>query len=593
MWATRRSTHHPSNVRGRGRIRRFSLVAALCALACPAYAGIDIEIGGVAPLLEKNIREFLSLSRYANRDDLTAETIARLERRIPAEVRRALEPLGYYAATETHAVTAAAGQWKIHIEVDPGRAVRISEAAIKIDGDGQSDRALVAIVERGDLHPGARLDHGVYEAVKAELLRVANNQGYLDAKLTAHEIVVDVENRRATIALALDTGARYRFGNIEVEQPVLKDKAARRLLRMHEGDPYSLDLLLESQYILDDSQYFTNVEFEPGVPDREAHTVPLTVRAQKNKRNLYAPSVGYGTDTRFRGKLAWDNRYVNESGHRSQVELIASSVGQEANAKYIIPVMDIALEKFEIGVSGKKEELGDIISKRAEVAFGLTQALGSWQRVSFIRFSNELNEGNPKLPDKTFLIIPGISFATLPPSLLERNPRRYSLYAELTGSPETLGSDATFLQLRLQAERVFDITRLWHLRVRGQTGVTWSDNFDTLPASHRFFAGGDNSVRGFGLNELSPVVDNVRVGGRHLLMGSLEVERDLPANFGAAVFYDVGNAFDNFGDQLEYSVGVGGRYRIAGVASIGVDVAQALSQSGRSPRFHLRLTTLF
>jgi len=181
----------------------------------------------------------------------------------------------------------------------------------------------------------------------------------------------------------------------------------------------------------------------------------------------------------------------------------------------------------------------------------------------------------------------------LPPSLFERAPRRYFLAAELTGSPETLGSDATFLQLRVQTERVFDLAKRLHLRLRGQAGVTWSDNFDTLPASQRFFAGGDNSVRGFGLNELSPMINGVRVGGRHLLVGSAELERDLPKNFGAAVFYDIGNAFDNFGDKLEYSAGVGARYRIAGVASVGVDVAQALSQSGRTPRIHLRLTTLF
>jgi translocation and assembly module TamA len=73
----------------------------------------------------------------------------------------------------------------------------------------------------------------------------------------------------------------------------------------------------------------------------------------------------------------------------------------------------------------------------------------------------------------------------------------------------------------------------------------------------------------------------------------VEVERELPRNFGVAVFYDAGNAFDDFDDDLEYSAGLGVRYRLAGVASIGVDVAQALSDTSRSPRFHLRLTTLF
>jgi outer membrane translocation and assembly module TamA len=116
-------------------------------------------------------------------------------------------------------------------------------------------------------------------------------------------------------------------------------------------------------------------------------------------------------------------------------------------------------------------------------------------------------------------------------------------------------------------------------------------------------------VRGFGLNELSPVVKQekpgpppsesfVRVGGANLLVGSIEFERSLPKIFGidnlsAATFFDAGNAFGKFSElEIEYSVGVGARYRLVGIASIGVDIAQALSEPNRSPRFHLSLNTL-
>jgi translocation and assembly module TamA len=126
--------------------------------------------------------------------------------------------------------------------------------------------------------------------------------------------------------------------------------------------------------------------------------------------------------------------------------------------------------------------------------------------------------------------------------------------------------------------------------------------FSDLPASQRFFAGGDRSVRGFDLNELSPPPEPIpgqptrtldtSVGGRHLITGTIEVERDLPRNFGVAAFYDIGNAFNDFGDPLEYSIGLGVRYHIA-VASLGVDVAQPLSESGRSPKLHLYISTLF
>ena len=110
------------------------------------------------------------------------------------------------------------------------------------------------------------------------------------------------------------------------------------------------------------------------------------------------------------------------------------------------------------------------------------------------------------------------------------------------------------------------------------------DQILELPASQRFFAGGDRSVRGFALNELSPRDENGdSIGGKHLATGTVEVVRDLPRNFGRRVLRHRQRVRRLQGSELEYSVGLGVRYNIA-VASFGVDVAQALSESGRSPR---------
>ncbi len=113
------------------------------------------------------------------------------------------------------------------------------------------------------------------------------------------------------------------------------------------------------------------------------------------------------------------------------------------------------------------------------------------------------------------------------------------------------------------------------------------NNFDDLPGIYRFFAGGDRSVRGFAYNSLSPeeevlqtdgTTELQKTGGRYLLVGSVEMARDLPHDLAAAVFFDVGNAFNRFGDPMEYSVGVGVRYRLP-VVSLGLDIAQPLSNA--------------
>lgn len=563
-------------------------------LAAPAHAKIEIVIPDASEAVNSNVRAFLSLTRYAERDDVTAETLSRLQRRIVSETRKALEPLGYYEPEVSYDVTQQAADWRVIIHIKPGRPVRLSEVDVHAIGPGANDRAIREVLAGEALKPGLRLNHGAYERVKGNLLRAAKNEGYLDAKLTKSDLVIDRAARRANIVLEVETGERYRYGEIDVAQDVINDDSMRRLLRMKPGDPFTLDSLLRTQYVLDDSQYFSGVDIESGETDRQARTVPITITAEPNRKHRFGTSLGYGTDTDVRGKFTWDNRRVNRDGHRFKMELLGSSIVQQLAARYAIPVMDVALEKLEFTGTIIDEELGDTESKRAEIGAGLTEVLGRWQRVLFVRLSNETTTETDGDERTDYYLIPGISYSTLPSYIVGGRVRPYRLYAELRGSPSTLGSDASFLQLRLQGERVFDFAERWHLNLRAEIGASRVARATELPASQRFFAGGERSVRGFALNELSPRDDQNRsIGGRHLATGTIELVRDLPRNFGIAAFSDIGNAFDSFSDpKLEYSAGVGVRYSIA-VASFGVDVAQPLSESGRNPRLHLYISTQF
>lgn len=572
--------------------RGLLVLAAL--LPLPALAKIEILIPEVSEAIQTNVRAFLSLTRYAERDDVTDEVMKRLQRRIVAETRQALEPLGYYEPEVSYDVQKSGELWRVTIRIEPGRPVRLSEVNVNVIGPGANDRIIQELLAAEEIKPGLRLNHGTYERVKGSLVRAAKNEGYLDAKLTKHDLVIDRTERRANVDLEADTGERYSFGEIEIAQDVITDEAMRRLLRMKPGDPYTLDTLLRTQYVLDDTQYFSIVDIESGNPDRDSRTVPVTVSAEPSRKHRYAASVGYGTDTKVRGKFTWDNRRVNKDGHKFKLELLGSAIVKDLTGRYAVPVMDIALEKLEFTGTVREEELGDTFSQRAEVSSGLTQVLGRWQRVLQMRLSNETTTEADGTASTNFYVLPSISYSTMPSYIVGGRKRPYFFSAELRGSPETLGSDASFLQLRMRGERVFDLGELWHLHLRSELGISRIAATSDLPASQRFFAGGEGSVRGFALNELSPRDEQGRtIGGRNLATGTVEIVRDLPRNFGVAAFYDVGNAFDDFSDPLlEYSAGIGVRYSIA-VASFGVDVAQALSESGRTPRLHLYIATQF
>jgi translocation and assembly module TamA len=202
------------------------------------------------------------------------------------------------------------------------------------------------------------------------------------------------------------------------------------------------------------------------------------------------------------------------------------------------------------------------------------------------------------------LLVPEVDLASVPKGYLGEALFEHPFFAELRGSHSSLGSNSNFIQLHLQAERVFRLGKKWHLLLRDELGASLVSRFSQLPTVFRFFAGGDNSVRGFAYNDLSPIEavcaqdpttkqflrnpdgscssigGYIKIGGKNLITGTVEVIRDLPNNLGIATFFDYGNAFDRFGTKLQYSVGVGVRVRLP-VLTLGVDIAQPLSSSPR------------
>ncbi|HKE45002.1 MAG TPA: BamA/TamA family outer membrane protein [Steroidobacteraceae bacterium] len=576
-----------------GSARRALAALALYALLPAAHANIDLVIDGVDDEVRANLLVVLSVQRYRERDDLDEMMLDRLNERLDGEVRSAMRPFGFYAPTVQSSVEHLPNgrDWKVHLKIDPGPPVILTATTVNVTGPGENDKMFRDLLANTTLKPGHRLNHAAYDRLKGDLQRTALSSGYLDARYQRNELRVDPKNLTAEAILELQTGERYRFGPTTIEQDAIDPKLAARYLRYHEGDYFDASKLLTTQFALDDTLYFSTVEIVPGARDPQTLTVPVTVRGQTGKRNKYTAAIGYGTDTRFRGTLAWEDRRINTRGHRSRVDLLGASTQQQLQARYVIPVGDPALESFSLQSSIGREELADLDTRTLQFTPSLTQIRGRWQRVLFASLERTETEAPGEPTSIDTLLVPGISYALLPASFSGAEPLVLGrgLYAELTGSTSALGSDSDFLQFKVQDEHVFDLSPRWHLLLRGQLGVTAVKDFDELPGSRRFFAGGDRSVRGFALNSLSPIdADGNKTGGRHLIVASIEFERDLPRNFGVAAFFDTGNAVNKIGDPLEYSVGVGFRWRIP-VVTLGIDIAQALSEPDLSPRLHLNI----
>ncbi len=91
------------------------------------------------------------------------------------------------------------------------------------------------------------------------------------------------------------------------------------------------------------------------------------------------------------------------------------------------------------------------------------------------------------------------------------------------------------------------------------------------------------------IRSLGPVdEDGDVIGGKYLMTGSIEFEHYFESKWGAAVFYDAGNAMDDFSDKLARGVGFGMRWQ-SPIGTVRIDLASALTLDGNPWRIHINI----
>jgi translocation and assembly module TamA len=595
-------------------------VCLLAALACGLLphaalaAGVNVEVRGVDEKLRANVLAYLSFERYRKGGaELNTDMVERLHNRVEREVQDALRPYGYFEPQVSSVVTdLGRGEWRVVIDIKPGRPVLVTSIEVKVTGPGETDPLFQRIIEHPLLKPGDRLNQADYDAIKSDLQRTAATYGYFDATLTRNELLVDPPNYTARIALELETGDRYRFGPTTITQEVVKESLVRRYLRYHAGDPFDLTQVLRTQFALDDSQYFTNLEVRPGTPDSATHTVAVDIHADPNRRHRYSFGAGYATDTGVRATLGFEDHRINPSGQSFSITAqFARITRYKLVSSYVFPVGDPAVEHIALNGSIEQQTLADVTAYTQSVGPSFTLVKAGWQtlwKVNAVRTTSE--DLNGTTTDR--LLLPELDIASVPKDYLGEPLFEYPFVAQIRGSDSVLGSDSNFIQAHMQLENTFRLGGPWHLLLREEVGASLVSRFSNLPTIYRFFAGGDNSVRGFYYNQLSPtdpvcttgpngqflrnadgscqsVAGYIKVGGKDLITGTVELVRELPRNLGVATFVDYGNAFDHFGTKLFYSAGVGIRFRTP-VLTLGIDVAQPINNPGAGPRLHINFS---
>ncbi|MGH8370599.1 MAG: autotransporter assembly complex protein TamA, partial [Gammaproteobacteria bacterium] len=223
---------------------------------------IEVEVQGVSGDLQKNVLAYLSIETYHDNANLTQSLVDRLNARAPEEIRKALEPFGYYDAQVVTDLTATANGWHAKYVVTPGIPVRIRKVDIQLSGTGKDDDAFKDYLSKLPLKSGDQLDQPTYENIKQQLQDLAAHCGYIDARFTDSVLRVDPPGHWADIELRFDTGLRYYFGQVTFTQDFMQSEFLQRYVSFKPGDPYDASQLLNLQYVLSDSDYFGSVDVQ-------------------------------------------------------------------------------------------------------------------------------------------------------------------------------------------------------------------------------------------------------------------------------------------------------------------------------------------
>jgi len=559
------------------------LLIALMGTSTALQAALDVLVEPRNARVKSNIEVFVGELKADNRRDMWRQA-----RHAVRQAEQAAQALGYYNTQVRPRVAGSDGAPVLQLTVTLGEPTRLDQVDINFEGPGAGTEAF-------DLPPGTRLrqgailHHGHYESYKTLVANQALRYGYFSGHFTRQRIEVDSQRNRANLELLYQTGERYRLGDVVFSETPFSERLLQRMVGFESGAPYDSDQIAALNRDLLNTGYFESVQVS--APARQAvdGVIPVQAMLVARKPHSLGFGGGFSTDVGPRVRANWTQHWLNPEGHSRGAEFELSAPRQKVSTWYQLPLNPPHISSLRFFTGLLNEDIDDTESRALTLGAQQQKRLGSgWERVIGLRYEQErFSLGNTS--GRSHLLIPSVAFQRTRSSGGVDPSHGHTLLLEVQGAKEGVISDFDFVRANLAAKFLHTLHERHRLLARGNVGGIASNSFAKVPPSLRFFAGGDQSVRGYDYRTLSPTDSSgERVGGRYLMAGSLEYQYEFKPGWRAAGFVDHGNAVDSLLDARKTSLGVGFRW-VSPVGPIRVDLARSLSDADEGFRIHFSM----
>ena len=587
--------------------------------AAPQAAHTPFRIELIAPApLDAWLLRHAELERLRTLPDLGDTELERLLLTAPADLRQLLASQGYFSPRITiermgsidakDATGATRAPALVRIEVDPGPLAQVADWQILLTGPIRDDPADAE--QRAVLLAGWKLTEGRvftqqdWDDAKQAALRALSQLRYPEARITHSLADIDPEQHLAHLRLELDSGPAYRFGPLQVQgSERYEPETIHRLVRLAGVEPgldYDERLLQAAQQRLLDSGDFESVfvRLDTGA-DPGAAPVQASVREAKQQKLVIG--VGASTDNGARLSLEHLHRRVPGLDWRAATKLQLERDTRTLNGALDSPI-DERGWRWNLAAQLQRQENGPIVTSSQQLRAGRSQGGRQLERQFYAQYDRASTQ-DPALAvqdDAASSLSAHYGWTRRAFDDLYNPTRGQGLALEL-GAGLTLAQRQPYLRARVRwqayrpAFESSDRPSRWALRLEG--GTVWSRDGDSVPATQRFLAGGEGSVRGYGLREIGvPRAQGGVDPGLLLTIASLEWQRPIwidgrRSDWETALFVDAG-AVANHSRALspQVGIGVGLRYR-SPVGPLQVDLAYGVER--QALRLHMSVGFVF
>lgn len=540
---------------------------------------LRVNLYGITGAVLKNTQERLKVTETAA-GNLDANKVEAFYQSAPMNIRKAIEPFGYFKSTVKSELRHDTSGWIANFYISPGPALPITNVMINISGPGENDNDLQNLIKNFPLKPGQTLLIEKYNEALQNLSDTANNKGYIKSFFDKKELRIDLKRYSAEIIIHFKTGEKYYFGPVKFGQSPFAPDFLQRFIHFQNPEPFSSEKLLKLQQDLSSSQYFQQVLVNPDFNQIQDYRIPIEVDTLARKSQQYNAGIGWGTFTGPRFTAGFDMRRVTDTGQHFNTQIKLSPVLKGVAAKYFIPGKNPLSEQYTIGANFQEFIPRNGKSFSEILSGSYVRSVNEWQNTLSLNYLRERFTINDQPWTSSNLLYPSLSVTRIKTDDLI-NPRSGSAVSvNIQGANQQFLSQIDFAQTELKGKFIYSPFEPSRIILRGNLGYTVVKDLQKLPMTLQFFAGGPNSVRGYRYDSMGP--------GRYLKVASAEYQHRIYDNWSGALFYDAGIASDHFNSPSQHSRGVGIVYNSV-IGPIKLYLSRADSSPGRPYRVDLNI----